>query len=370
MTLIVAALVLILVLILIGTGLYLWRSMRWLRSETIGNRYFSRPIAARRELKREITQRARWFVPIVTALSKVVPAPSFNRKFRGVAFNPMLCPRYKFEAATRYKPDSGDIFVATQMKCGTTWMQQVVYEVLCHGKGDLGDSGHRHMYALSPWIESIGSVSMEEAPRIGPTEKRIIKTHFPTSLCPYSEDARYVYVARHPVSCFASCVDFVQFLAGPMAPSTSKFLDKYCSDEMWWQAWPDHVAGWWDWSIDRPNVLFVHYEDMLSDLGAEVDRVATFLDTDLSSEERSEVIRKSRFDYMKENEEYFEMTAPNYFSMGGGTYFASGRVDRHQDIGAAERERIHAYCRTKLTGSRYPLDRFYSDVAEIPAGMP
>ena len=29
-----------------------------------------------------------------------------------------------------------------------------------HGNGNLGDDGHRHMYALSPWIESRASVSL------------------------------------------------------------------------------------------------------------------------------------------------------------------------------------------------------------------
>ena len=56
------------------------------------------------------------------------------------------------------------------------------------GRGDLGDGGHIHMYATSPWIESAGSVRLEDAPRIGPEQRRIIKTHMPASLCPYSEE--------------------------------------------------------------------------------------------------------------------------------------------------------------------------------------
>jgi hypothetical protein len=102
---------------------------------------------------------------------------------------------------------------------------------------------------------------------------------------------------------------------------------------------------------------------MLSDLGAQVDRVAAFLDTALAPEQRSEVIRKSGFAYMKEHEEYFEMSPPSFFSMASGSYFASGRANRDQDTGPAERDRIFAYCREKLAGSLYPLDRFYPDVA-------
>jgi hypothetical protein len=31
-------------------------------------------------------------------------------------------------------------------------------------------------------------------------------------LCPYGEDARHVYVTRHPVACFPACVDFARVL--------------------------------------------------------------------------------------------------------------------------------------------------------------
>ena len=351
--------------VVVVVGVYLWRSLVWLRGETRGDRYFARPIAERRALKDEIARRSRVFVPVCKGLAPILPRPR-SKRYRGVAFSTLACPRKVFEAATRYAPVAGDLFVATQMKCGTTWMQQVVYETLMRGRGDLSDAGHHHMYALSPWIESGTSVSMEDAPRVGPHRQRIIKTHLPTDLCPYSEEARYVYVARNPVACFASCVDFETFLAGPFASSAEKWADVYCSDDMWWRPWPDHVEGWWRWA-ERPNVLFVHYEQMLADLGAQIDRVAEFLDVELDATERSEVVRKSEFGYMKENEEVFEMTPPNFFSIDNGAYLASGRADRDRDASLAQRERIHAFCRERLKGAKYPLGEFYPEVAEARA---
>jgi hypothetical protein len=83
----------------------------------------------------------------------------------------------------------------------------VVYQVLLRGGGDLAERGEA-MYAVSPWLEGIKSVPMEQARSIGMERPaRIIKTHFPADFCPFRSDARYVYVVRHPVSCFASCVD-------------------------------------------------------------------------------------------------------------------------------------------------------------------
>jgi hypothetical protein len=129
-----------------------------------------------------------------------------------------------FERANKYQPGPEDVFIATQMRCGTTWIQQVVYEIVNRGKGDLSDKGHGHLYAVSPWIDGINSVALEDAPLVGEKPTRIIKTHLPTMLCPYSEEAKYIYATRHPVSCFASIVDYNRTLLGPFMPELDKWL--------------------------------------------------------------------------------------------------------------------------------------------------
>ena len=291
----------------LGIGVLLWGSMRWLTRQVGEDRYFARPLEERRALKRAIRRRRGLVLLILIPAARLFRLRIPTLEYRGTKAPSLACPRSTFRAAAHYQAVAGDVFVATQMKCGTTWMQQIVYESLCRGTGNLGDDGHRHMYALSPWIESRSSVSMERAPRVGERGHRIIKTHFAVDLCPYGEAARYIYVTRHPVACFASCVDFVRMLSGPLAPPLSELVDWFCSDEMWWSSWPEHVKGWWQWQADRPNVLFLHYEEMLEDLAGAVDRVAEFLEVDLLPDERAEVIRKSGYGYMKEHEEVFEM---------------------------------------------------------------
>ena len=338
-------------------------SFIWLKRETGGDRYFARTLAERRALKQEILRRSRTVVGILAPAARLLRPRPPSGHYRGVAFPKLVCPQSVFEASTRYVPEKRDIFLSAQVKCGTTWMQQIVYELLMRSHGDLGDDGHRHMYALSPWIEAAASVPFERAALIGERQQRIVKTHHNATLCPYSKDARYLYVTRHPVSCFASFVDFLRKVSGPMAWTLPEFVDMYCSDEMYWTPWPDHVEGWWRWAQERPNVLFLHYEDMLDNLPGAVDQVAAFLETPLTPEERAEVVRRSGYDYMKANEEVFEMSAPSYFSVLGGSYFKSGKKTRHRDVGPAERDRIHAFVRERLVGKSYPLGRFYPDVA-------
>lgn len=352
--------------LVLGAATAAWhvrRFMRWYERQTKADAYFRRTAAEREAFRRELAGRSRLVVPLAVFANRVrPPVRMFGTHFRGVA-GPPQC-REGFAQAAAYRPIASDVFVATQMKCGTTWMQQLVYEVLLRGRGDLSDAGHRHLYALSPWIESSFSVRLADAPRIGDRKERVIKTHLPVSLCPYGEDARYVYVTRHPVACFASCVDFARMLMGPFTPELPRLADWFCSDRMWWRSWPEHVDGWWGWSTSRPNVLFVHYEEMLADLPAAVDRVATFLDVRLEPAERAAVVEKSGFAYMKRHEERFEMSPPTPFSVQGETAFLrSGDRERERDVAAAERERILAFCRERLRGAAYPAAKFYPDLA-------
>lgn len=356
--------VLALGLLATAAAAFVLAQQRWHARQTDGTAYFGRTRAERRAFKETLRRRARFLVPAVRAVGLVHRLPMPVCEYRGVTGPGLACSAQSYAAAAAYRPGPTDVFVATQMKCGTTWMQQVVYEVLMRGRGDFGDGGHRHLYATSPWIESTFSVPVEDAPRLGARGARLIKTHMPVQLCPYGEQARYVYVTRDPVACFASCVDFIRMLSGPMAWTLPELLDWYCSDRMWWRSWPEHVEGWWRWSEERGNVLFIHYEEMLDDLPGVVGRVSAFLDAGLTPEELARVTHKSGFEYMKAHEELFEMAPPNFFSVGGGSFFVSGRRDRGRDVGPAERERILAFCRERLRGARYPAARFYPELAQ------
>lgn len=350
---------------------YLGWYFGWERRQTAGMAYYGRPLAGRRALKRQIWWRSLPVRPLVSLMALITRRSS---SMPGFEFEGVTGPRNAsspdvFARATQYRPTSEDVFVATQMRCGTTWMQQLVYEIVHQGHGDLSDAGHGHLYAISPWIDAINSVSMADAPIVGSRPTRIIKTHLPTSLCPYSREARYIYVARHPVSCFASIVDFNRSMAGPLVPPVERLAAWFCSDTMYWLPWPAHVDGWWRWAEAHDNVLFVHFEDMKRDLGAVVDRVATFLSCELTPEQRSAVLAKCTFDYMKTHEEQFEMAPPTMFSSRRSGFLASGKASRHEDVTPDIRDRILEYCGRSLKDSAYPVARFYADVGPHVPGI-
>ncbi len=356
--------VLFLGLLSFWAGYLVWY-FRWDARNTAGMAYYGRPPAARRGLKRRIRILSLPVIPILSILARIgrsrLTMPVFD--YEGVSGPPKVSSPEAFARARQYQPKAADVFVATQMRCGTTWMQQIVYQVVTRGRGDFQGAGHTHLYAVSPWIEAANSVALQDAPLVGEPPTRIIKTHLPASHCPYGREAKYIYVARHPVTCFASIVDFNRSMLGPLLPPLETMAAWFTSKQMYWRPWPEHVDGWWQWSTSRDNVLFVHFEEMTNGLGDIIDRVAGFLSVSLSADDRVRIVDRCSFAYMKEHEEVFEMAPPTMFSVGGGKFLASGAARRHEDVPPALREGILDYCRLSLTGATYPAGRFYPDLA-------
>jgi hypothetical protein len=356
-------------LLLVITALaYLFAYFRWQTKRTAGDSYFSQPYAERLALQNTMSWHGKLLLPLVGILLKLLRRPDKVSGFtyQGVAGPPVTCSKDSFQSAQQYPASTDDIFVVSQMKSGTTWLQQITYEILMDGRGNLGDDGHRHMYALSPWIEAHDSVNMENAPLIGTPQRRLIKTHMPAQLCPFSEDSKYLYIARHPVNCFASCVDFFQHLVGPAAPSVEALADWFCSDNMYWTAWPDHIANWWDLAQEHDNVLFLHFEALQANPREEISRVMLLLDKQPTTEQLSLLQKKSSFDYMQRHEHQFEMSPPNLFSVASdGAFLRQGGARQKEAMPTEINQRIVEFCRDRLRGRRYPAASFYPDLATV-----
>jgi hypothetical protein len=353
------------VLLYLVQSIYLGVVLKWEDERTAGLGYYGRPPAEREGFKRRLRLHAVLLAPILWLNGRLVKM-DFRRasmSYKGVPGPAGSCTPETFARAEQYQACPEDVFVVTQMKCGTTWMQHVVYEVLNRGNGNLVASG-TEIYSVSPWIEGRRSVPIDQAPLIGAERpSRIIKTHLPAQLCPASSQARYIYVARHPVSCYASCVDFVATNVGRMAPSSAAFEEWYCSPElMWWGTWPDHVRGWWDRSQKDGNVLFLYFEDLKRDLPGIVRQVAVFLGVKpLTDQELQQVVEKCGFAYMQEHKNNFEMQPPHVMQTNADL-FVRGTADRHEDVAPEVRKRLGAWAAQQLDGSAFPLRKAYPDV--------
>ncbi|MDX1578311.1 MAG: sulfotransferase domain-containing protein, partial [Gemmatimonadota bacterium] len=165
---------------------YLAAILAWEDQQTAGLAYYGRTPAERRAFKERLARHVRRLRPILALLGNTSSFTFEKASFevRGLAGPKGTCNEESFAEALAYEPAPEDVFVVTQMKGGTTWMQHVVYEVLRRGDGDLVETGTA-LYAVSPWLEARKSVGVEEAPLVGEERpSRVIKTHFPVAHCP------------------------------------------------------------------------------------------------------------------------------------------------------------------------------------------
>lgn len=202
-------------------------------------------------------------------MSTAVRRPSYTEHdgFR----MPMGFPVEAFASGLRYRARPGDVFVATYPKCGTTWMQYIVYLAM-NGARPL--EGGQRLGERFPHLEEVGAAAVEALP-----EPRLIKTHLPVGMAPYSARARYIYVARNPFDCAVSFFHhtrgFVQHY--DFADGTfDDFFECFIAGEVDFGDYFDHLTGWYE-RVGDGNVLLVTYERMHAEPDAVIAEVGRFL---------------------------------------------------------------------------------------------
>jgi hypothetical protein len=341
---------------------YLAIVLAWLDRRTADAAYFVLPEEARARFRSRLRVHARLLRPTLALLARTSSVTMSATSFRvlGIAGPRGSCSAESFRAGAAYRPTPEDIFVVTQMRSGTTWMQHLVHQVLSRGRVDLGSTGTA-LAGVSPWLEGTRNIPLDRAPLVGEERpSRVVKTHFPAHVCPFVPEARYVYVVRHPLSCFASCVDFVRAQLGPFAPDVAALGEWYGSEDMWWGSWPGHVDGWWRRAQESDAVLFVRYEDMKSDLPAVAQRLGAFLGLDpLDDAELSVVTRRCSFSNMRAHAEVFAMHPPSLIVVEPDL-LPSGSARRHRDVPPEVGSTVLAWCQAQLPAGGYPLGDAYS----------
>jgi len=245
----------------------------------------------------------------------------------------------------RYRPD--DIVIVTWAKSGTTWMQQIVGQLVCGAPDHLGPIGD------SPWLDMrIFPLEQVLADLEAQTHRRFIKTHCPIDALVCSPQAKYIYVGRdardvvwsaynHHVGFTQDALDAFNHTPGrvgpPMVPPTVDVREYYLHflahdgslpgfvEEFW-----DHVQGWWNvrWS---PNVLFVHFNNLKADLEGEARRIAAFLEIDIAAEQWPAIVEHCSFDYMRREFKKIELLE-KFFKGGGETFIHKGTNGRWRDV--------------------------------------
>ena len=90
--------------------------------------------------------------------------------------------------AIAFRPD--DIIIATYMKSGTTWMQQIIAQLIFNGAEGLD------LQSLSPWVDLRIQPPEALAALHAQPHRRFMKTHLTADALNMSDKAKYIHVGR------------------------------------------------------------------------------------------------------------------------------------------------------------------------------
>ena len=225
-----------------------------------------------------------------------------------------------------YNPRPDDVFMVSYPKSGTTWMQNILYLLLHEGRLDF-----EHISEVSPFFDT--TFQAPSFDRIA--SPRVIKSHMLYSAIP-SADVKYVYIIRNIedvlVSYYHHYCSFQGFRGNLM-----QFLAMYESNNVYGGYWGLHVAGWLQ-NQNKKQIHFVRYENLLADFDHELQKLAHFLDVQLTDVLIEDIKRQSSFDFMKANFEkfdYYYELAKRRMPAPPGQHIRQGKSGQGEDVKAS-----------------------------------
>ena len=181
------------------------------------------------------------------------------------------------------KVRKSDIWVVTFPKSGTTWTQEMVWQII--NKCDF-EAGKQLLDIRFPHLElktlGQGTNTLEQLDEA--VDPRFIKTHLPLSFLPSNllETAKVIYVARDPRDVMTSYFHHHRLIKsldyiGDLPTFARRFIKNQVRTGPYFQ----HVEEAWTLK-DNPNMLFLFYEEMKKDLKSVIRQVCDFLSCSLS----------------------------------------------------------------------------------------
>ncbi len=213
----------------------------------------------------------------------------------------------------------GDIVIATRSKTGTTWVQMIC-ALLIFQTPTLPDSLTR----LSPWLDWLITPRDDVFAQLAAQDhRRFIKTHTPLDGLPAETSVTFIVTGRHPLDMAVSLYHHAGNLNrerireligrdnnGPeitQLPPLHQWLVEWVEQQVHPRDSLDslpgvlwHLSDAWRRQATQ-DVVMIHYDDLLDDLGAEMHRLADLLDIAVPEETWPSLVEAASFAQMKAN---------------------------------------------------------------------
>jgi hypothetical protein len=219
----------------------------------------------------------------------------------------------------------GDIVVSTPPKCGTTWTGMIC-ALLTFQTAELPQP----LDDISPWVELLVPSRAElGALYEAQSHRRFFKSHTPLDGLPVDDRVAYICVGRDPRDAAFSWlnhianlnIDLVDELVEATAAAENRLatpardhlagIPPEATPYEQFLAWVDnprpigglawlltHMTSFWR-ARTRPNVLLLHYDDLLADLRGQMRSLAEWLGIDIPADRWDELVAAAGFASMR-----------------------------------------------------------------------
>jgi aryl sulfotransferase len=284
---------------------------------------------------------------------------------------PQVTRTYQFHSmdSTRwqnYQPRPDDIVVSTSLKSGTTWMLEIVRQLIFLGQ-EVPERTRVPIGQVSAWPDAPWSPVEKMLEKLEAQQhRRFMKTHLPLDGLPFFPEVQYIVVGRdardvamsmwnHYAGMTEGAFDFHNGVPGRIGeplPRPPQDIHAFWQDwiSRGWFEWTSegypfqpnlhHSQSWWDYR-HLPNIHFVHYNDLKADLSVELRRIADFLTIPLADEELPALMQAASLDTMREREARLNQSWSSTFTEGAKTFFFKGTNGRWRDLLSAEEVQMY-----------------------------
>ncbi|HYJ64622.1 MAG TPA: sulfotransferase domain-containing protein [Parafilimonas sp.] len=251
-----------------------------------------------------------------------------------------------------------DIIIATYAKSGTTWLQQIVSQLIFNGQEDM------EVAEMSPWLDLRVPPKEVKLPAVEQQHhRRFLKTHLPVDALVFSPKAKYIYIGRdgrdvvwsmynHHATANEFWYHALNDTPGRVGPPIEKptsdivqyFRDWLDKDGFpFWPFW-ENVKSWWE-IRNLPNVHLIHFAKMKKDMAGEIRKVADFLDIKIDESKWNDILEHCSFNYMKKNSVKSVPLGGAFWDGGSDAFINKGTNGRWKDVLTKEdNERYEKMC--------------------------
>lgn len=252
-----------------------------------------------------------------------------------------------------FVPRNDDIIITTSYKAGTTWLQAICAALVFQQPQPPVPQDE-----LSPWFDSNFAPLDEVVSQIASLQnRRYIKTHCSLDAINFFEEVKYIFVGRDGRDVFMSLwnhwnntsPELIALLNSAPDFQGQAFLQPPNSIQQAFQDWLDrgsvpwesdgypfwshfyHAQSWWDYR-HLPNILFVHYADLLADPDTEMRRISAYLDIPVNEEIWPALLNGISFNEMKANADKMAPGATAGAWKSNSNFFHHGHNRRWQGV--------------------------------------